>query len=326
MNAFNGKQWVYGFVPNMGGKTAYTGDLSLYAAGAARALNSKDKKNLVGFTISGEGLENNNVVYELLTDVAWTKDSVNLDNWLCKYSINRYGAYPEAIRKSWDLMRESCYSNLVPHPQFGWQLAQCKSGSVNSDPKFDEATTLFLSCADVLGNFPGYRADAIERAAITLGLKADQWFFAASKAYIAGNTGLGDKAGKRGLELISELDRLMESHPLNRLDRWLAFAHSHSNDPALKKFYESNARQIITVWGPPVNDYSCRVWSGLVRDFYCERMKLVLESLKTNVPFDKNTWELSWVSGSGVSSIKPFDDPLKSAMELVNKALLEEIP
>ena len=73
MNAFNGKQWVYGFVPNMGGKTAYTGDLSLYASGAARVQNSPDKKNLVGFTISGEGLENNAVVYELLTDAAWSQ-------------------------------------------------------------------------------------------------------------------------------------------------------------------------------------------------------------------------------------------------------------
>ena len=326
MNAFNGKQWVYGFVPNMGGKTAYTGDLSLYAAGAARAQNSKDKKNLVGFTISGEGLENNNVVYELLTDVAWTKDSVNLDKWLREYSINRYGAYPESISKSWDLLRESCYKKLIPHPQFGWQLAKCQKGSVNKDPKFDEATLLFLSCTDLLGNSPAYRADAIERAAITLGLKADQWFAAASKAYKAGNSELGDKAGKRGLELLTELDRLMESHPLNRLDRWLAFARSHSDDAVLQQYYESNARQIITVWGPPVNDYSCRIWSGLVRDFYRERMRLVLESLKTGKPFDKNAWELKWVASSWVSAIQPYDNPLMAARELITKAIAENIP
>ena len=108
MNAFNGKQWVYGFVPNMGGKTAYTGDISLYATGAARALHSPEKKNLVGFTISGEGLENNNVIYELLTDIAWSNDSINLDKWLGDYCLNRYGAYPDAISKSWSLLRESC--------------------------------------------------------------------------------------------------------------------------------------------------------------------------------------------------------------------------
>ncbi len=326
MNAFNGKQWVYGFVPNMGGKTAYTGDLSLYAAGASRAENSSEKKNLVGFTNSGEGLENNNVIYELLTDVAWTKDSVNLDNWLHDYSINRYGAYPEKMKESWDLLRKSCYKNLVDHPQMGWQTGKCGFGRVNRDPEFFKAVELFLTSGEQFGQSSNFQADAIERAALVLGLKADEWFVAASKAYKAGDTVLGDKAGGRGLELLTELDRLMESHPLNRLDRWLAFARSHSNDPTLQQFYESNARQIITVWGPPVNDYSCRVWSGLVRDFYRERMKLVLESLKTGQPFDKNTWELAWVSGSGVSAIKPYDYPLKAAQDLVSKALSEELP
>ncbi len=326
MNAFNGKQWVYGFVPNMGGKTAYTGVLSLYAAGAARAWNSPGKKNLVGFTISGEGLENNNVVYELLTDAAWSNDSINLDSWLQKYSINRYGACPDPITKSWNLLRQSCYNNLLPHPQFGWQLGQCKVGNVNSDPKFFEATVLFLSCSDQLGKVPGFRADAIERAAITLSLKADQWFAAASKAYLSGNTSVGNNAGKRGLELLSELDRLLESHPLNRLDRWLAFAHSQSTDPKLQKYYESNARQIITVWGPPVNDYSCRMWSGLVRDFYRERMARILESLKTGETFDKKTWEADWVAGSGISKVSAFDNPLQAARELVTKALAAELP
>ena len=157
-------------------------------------------------------------------------------------------------------------------------------------------------------------------------MKADGWFGIAKQAYSEGQTEVGDQTGKRGLELLSELDRLMESHPQNRLDRWLAFARSQSNDPKLQKFYESNARQIITVWGPPVNDYSCRIWSGLVRDFYRERMVKVLESMKTGEPFDTNAWELAWVAGSGVSILKPFADPLAAARQLVEKSLDEKLP
>jgi alpha-N-acetylglucosaminidase len=323
MQAFNGKQWVYGFVPNMGGKTAYTGDLSLYAAGAARVLSSPEKKNLVGFTISGEGLENNPVVYELLSDVAWSADSINLDDWLVQYSINRYGACPGPIRESWDLLRKSCYSHLVDHPQMGWQTGKCGQGRVNGAPEFYESVTKFLSCSDQLGNSPGYRADAIERAALVLGLKADDWFAVAKQAYADHHPELAEKAGNRGLELLRELDRLMESHPLNRLDRWLNFARSHGVDPETTRYYESNARQIITVWGPPVNDYSCRLWSGLVRDFYLERMKVILESLKTGQSFDKNGWELRWVSGSGITPVEPYPDPLAAAVRLVDQAIKE---
>jgi alpha-N-acetylglucosaminidase len=324
MNAFNGKQWVYGFVPNMGGKTAYTGDLNLYASGAARAQNSPDKKNLVGFTISGEGLENNAVVYELLTDAAWSHDSIDLDSWLQMYCINRYGGYPEAMAESWRLLRESCYSELIPHPQFGWQLGRCGAGTVNNDPQFYESVMKFLSCSGELGKSDGYRADAIERAALTLGLKADEWFGKAAKAYIDRDITAGDRAGTRGLELLTELDRLLESHPYDRLEPWLEFARSQTNDPELRKIYESNARQIITVWGPPVNDYSCRMWSGLVRDFYLERMKKVLDSLKNGGKFESLPWEIEWVKNNQpISKIEKYQDPLGAAKELVKKTLEE---
>lgn len=326
MNAFNGKQWVYGYVPNMGGKTAYTGDLSLYAAGAARALHSPNRKNLVGFTISGEGLENNQVVYELLTDAAWSNDSIDLDSWLENYSLNRYGIYPDKLKESWELMRKSCYSNLIPHPQFGWQLGECRLGWVNRDPAFFRAVELFLQCRDQAGTTTSYRDDAIERAALVLALKADEWFAAAASAYKSALTATGDSASARGLELLSELDRLLESHPLDRLEPWLELARAHSDNPELQKFYESNARQIVTVWGPPVNDYSCRMWSGLVRDFYRERMARVLVALKTGERFDKNAWELSWVAASGISQAVPYADPVNAAAELVGKALAEKVP
>jgi len=33
-----------------------------------------------------------------------------------------------------------------------------------------------------------------------------------------------------------------------------------------------NAKRLITTWGgDPVNDYSGRVWSGLIRDYYVSR-------------------------------------------------------
>ena len=327
MNSFNGKQWVYGFVPNMGGKTAYTGDLQLYASGAARALASPDKKNLVGFTISGEGLENNTVIYELLTDVAWSSDSINLDNWLKNYSVARYGACPEAITESWKLLRASCYSVLEPHPQFGWQLGRLRHGSVNSSAEFNRATQLFLSCDGELGASECYRADALERAALTLGLKADEWFTVAGEAFNAGKTEIGGKAGERGLELLTEIDKLLVSHPLLRLDSWLDFARSHSSNPDLQQFYIKNAKQIITTWGPPVNDYACRVWSGLIRDFYRERMRKVLEAAKSGERFNTVPWEVEWVDNpKPISTIEPYTDPVSAAVQLVDKAMNETLP
>ncbi|TKG94981.1 alpha-N-acetylglucosaminidase [Puteibacter caeruleilacunae] len=325
MNAFNGKQWAYGFVPNMGGKTAYTGSMELYATGAGKTWNSPKKKNLVGFTISGEGLENNTVLYELMTDVAWNDQPIDLDNWLNDYCLNRYGMYSENMKEAWQLFRESCYKRLEPHPQFGWQLGTCRLGSVSKDPKFHEGVVKFLNAVKT-NETAGYRDDAIEMAALSLGLKADEWFVLASEAYQAGDVQTGDRAGERGLELLTELDRLMESHPLHRLDRWLDFTKLHDGDQQLKDFYAENARQIVTVWGPPVNDYSCRVWSGLVRDFYRERMRNVLKSLKTGEQFESVKWQVNWVKHPNLSKVDTYKDPVAEAKRLVEKALGEELP
>ena len=249
-----------------------------------------------------------------------------MDSWLKKYSINKYGACTPEIAESWDLLRATCYKSLEPHPSMGWQLGRCGTGSVNRDPQFFKSTELFLSVSDQFKQSSGYKADVIERTAICLGLKADDWFKTAAAAYNVMDVKTGDIAAKRGLELLAELDRLMESHPINRLDRWLDLSHHHSADPTLNKFYESNARRIVTVWGPPVNDYSCRIWSGLVRDYYRPRMQKILESLKTGKAFDRKQWELNWVESSGISSVEPYANPLQEAKKLLNIAMNEKMP
>lgn len=144
--AFYGKNWAFGYVPNMGGKTAYTGDLNLYSSASATALKAANRGNLKGFTISGEGLENNEALYELLTDMAWSGDPINLDDWFVKYSVNRYGACPPAITESWNLLRQGCYSRLIPHPHFSWQ----QGGSVDRNPSFLTAAEKFLSVSEQL--------------------------------------------------------------------------------------------------------------------------------------------------------------------------------
>jgi alpha-N-acetylglucosaminidase len=145
LQAFNGKQWVYGFVPNMGGKTPYTGNMNLYATGAGKTLASTEKNNLVGFSISGEGLENNEVIYELVTDAAWSKDTIELKKWLKDYSINRYGACPEKMEESWALLQKSAYGYLVDHPQFNWQTGSFSRSRVDRDPNFVRSVALFRS-------------------------------------------------------------------------------------------------------------------------------------------------------------------------------------
>ncbi len=325
-SAFHGKTWVMGYVPNMGGKTAYTGKMDFYANQVARTLDAPRHGNLVGFTISGEGLENNEVLYELMSDTAWSREAVDLDTWLPKYAANRYASADPVLAEAWQALHKSVYSSFTPHPTFDWQKKKLGHGSAYRDMRFVHAIQTYLSVAKAHESDANYRDDAVEMAALALGIRAQEWFALVPKAMSNNSKDIAEKAARRGIELLLEADKLLQSHSLHRLDRWIALARAHDGTAAEKDFYENNARHIITVWGPPVDDYACRVWAGLIRDYYVPRMKMTLEGIIAGKTSDIRAWEMNWLKSQGVSRVEPFKHPARSAAELVEIAFAEDLP
>ena len=327
-DSFYGKQWIYSVIPNMGGKVPYTGKLDFYASGSVEALDSPNKGNLVGFGFAPEGIENNEVIYELLSDMGWQSTGMNLDNWLADYCKQRYGAYPPAMKQAWDLLRQTVYGSFTGQPRFGWQLkpSLTPKGYVNGDPRFFTAVEDFLQCSDQFKDNPLYRADAIELTAIYLGHKVDELFINAGAAQQAGQVEARDTSEQMGMEMLLSIDRLLESHPNHRLERWIAFARAHGKDQAMKDYYEANAKRLITTWGGVIDDYSARVWSGTIRDYYVPRWKLFFESLRSGKQADFSSLEEQWINTSGISAITPYPDPLAEARNLIAKAKSSQIP
>lgn len=315
---FYGKQWVYSFVPNFGGKTPWTGVLSLYASGSAEALKSGYSKNLVGFGSAPEGIENNEVIYELLADMGWTRDAIDLNKWLPEYCQARYGGYPAAMKLAWEQLQKSAYGTFGSYPRFVWQLVvpdTRRKGSVNSDSLFMTAAENFLACSEELKQSKLYRNDAIEIAMLYLGVKADQFYKAALKAGELNNEAEKKAQGDKAIALLKQIDRLLESHPNDRLQPWADYARSHGTNQQEKNYYESNAKRLITTWGGKQDDYAARLWSGLIRDYYIPRIQNYLKDAN----FKRAEWEEAWIKKPGVSKISPFPDPLAKAKEIVNQ-------
>ncbi|NWK57481.1 alpha-N-acetylglucosaminidase [Verrucomicrobiaceae bacterium N1E253] len=325
-SGFHGRSWVMGYVPNMGGKTPYCGKMNFYASQVAKTLQHSGKGNLVGFTISGEGLENNEVLYELMSDTAWSKQAVELGPWLKDYAKNRYQSDDPALAQAWQQLHQSVYSWFTPHPAFGWQKMKLGRGNVYRDPKFFRAVQTFLSVADQHAENANYRDDAVEMSAIVLSLHAEDYFAAIAHSVSLGDMAVADRAAKRGVELLLDADRLLQSHSLHRLDRWIDLARAHSTSDRQSDFYETNAKQIITTWGPPVNDYACRMWSGLIRDFYVPRIQKVIASRIQGEPFDRRAWEATWLQNPGVSKVAVYANPAVQAAELVERAMKQKVP
>ena len=87
-----------------------------------------------------------------------------------------------------------------------------------------------------------------------------------------------------------------------------------------------DARRLISVWGPGhqhdgLNDYACRMWSGVIRDYYLPRWKHFFEAKKQDVPFDFDQWEYKFCEEmKGVSQVEPYKDLVAAAKQLVADA------
>ena len=299
---FYNKQWVYSVIPNMGGKTGMTGVLDFYANGHLEALSSSNRGNLVAHGLAPEGIENNEVLYELVTDAGWSDHRMDVRDWLKQYSINRYGKAPAQLMKAWDYLLKSVYGTFTDHPRFNWQFrpGTVKNGSIYMNEDYFRGLEAFLSASEELKDSPYYLTDLCEMTAHYLGGKAEILTRQIDQEYLLGDTLQAHFLQSRFEALMLGIDRILSQHPTLRLDRWLSFASASGKTASQSNQYETNARRIVTIWGPPVDDYSARIWSGLVGSYYLGRWKEYYKGRDSGKSADLSSWERKWVEENRV--------------------------
>lgn len=319
---FYNKEWVYSVIPNMGGKSGLTGDLEFYANGRLAALQSPFKGRLTGYGMAPEGTENNEILYELISDGGWTTQKIDIDTWLKNYSLCRYGKAPTAIVEFWKGLRQSVYGSFTDHPRYNWQFrpGTVQKGSINANDHFFHGIETLVETASDLKGSPLFVVDLTEMTAQYIGGKLEILVQAIQSAYLNGNQQKASELVKEFTELALGMDRILTTHPTLSLERWLDFARKHGTSKEQKDYYERNARRIVTVWGPPVDDYSARIWSGLIRDYYVPRWMHYFKSKQTGEPFDLAAWERNWVEKqTGLSDTQPMTDIVGACAELIEK-------
>ena len=104
--------------------------------------------------------------------------------------------------------------------------------------------------------------------------------------------------------LMVHIDALLSAYPTTDLQSWIDRARAYGTSDEQADEYESNARRIVTIWGPPVDDYSARIWGDLIRDYYLQRWKHYFEQKKSEHKFDFSRWEAQWVANTkGLSAV-----------------------
>lgn len=304
--AFYGKQWINGMAHTLGGNNNVKGNLALIAAQPATVVESPAKGNLIGWSMNPEGIETNEVVYELMTDIGWHAERINLDSWIVDYCRARYGACPAAMKEAWVLLRQSAYGWGMWTSRQAWQCRptlEPAAINVDSGPIFRQAVGYFLLCSDPLMSSELYRNDLIELVAQSVGGSVDKRLREACDAHKSGRYNERNRKSSEALNMLTRVDGLMNVRVDRRLEKWTEEARSWGATSDVRAYYDENARRLITSWGwPDLDDYASRVWSGLIRDYYVGRWRAFFQSLQENRTPDINIleqtwlWEQSWLS------------------------------
>jgi alpha-N-acetylglucosaminidase len=332
--AYGGKQWTYGYVHNYGGSNPVYGDFDFYNEEVTGLLNNTDKRNLVGYGVLPEGLNNNSVVYEYIYDLSWSPEGVAWKDWIRQYSMDRYGYISDNILTSWDLLKESVFQTRYWTPRWwngGGAYLLFKRPTANivdfkgypgDNQKLRNAVQRLLK--DTGHNKPGTLLiyDLVEFTRHYMSMYIDSLLIDATKAYKAGNLSQGDALADKSFFIAEKLDTLIGVQEFNVLDYWLEGASRYGDNKQESALYVQNARTQITIWGGDnLKDYASKSWQGMYRGFYVPRWKMFFEEMKkahaAGKKFDEEAtrlkilqWEEEWVKKSDIfMHIYPEDAP-----------------
>jgi alpha-N-acetylglucosaminidase len=321
---FFGKQWIHGMAHTFGGNNNVKGNLALMAIEPASVLHSAERGNLVGWGMCPEGIENNEVVYELMTDAGWQSEPINLTVWIPAYCKSRYGACPPAMENAWKLLLKSAYSSHIWMTKQAWQgepSAHPEAASVDSGPVFEAAVASFLASAPELSHSELYRNDLIELVVQAAGGHVDRMLQLAAEAISANKPDQIKPSSEYAVAWMRRMDALLNVRPDRRLETWTESARAWAHSDDLAAYYDENARRLITTWGwPELSDYASRVWSGLTRDYYAARWSAYFDAHLSGRPFSLDIWQQTWLSSPyRASPPLPVADLIQEA-----KLLLDE--
>lgn len=341
--AYYGKPWIWNMLHNFGGNISLYGRMRHVAYDPAMALHDPDAEKMVGIGLTPEAIEQNPVLYQLMTDNVWRSDPIHLDRWLQAYAFRRYGQRNSDINNAWQILKNTVYSGgkteggpesiITGRPTFEQNTAWTNTMLTYDPMQLVKAWDLFIKASDSLKNSDGFQYDLVDVTRQVLGNYANVLQQEAADAFHHHDQPRFSETADRFLALIDDMNTLLGTRKDFLLGIWLADARSWGKTTAEKDLYEFNARDLITLWGDknsPLHDYSCRQWAGLLAGFYKPRWEMFFrqadsclehhDTLNMQV-FDDHIkdWEWGWVNSHESYPVHPAGSSVTVSQDMYDK-------
>ncbi|KAG2244230.1 hypothetical protein Bca52824_093940 [Brassica carinata] len=283
---FYGTPYIWCMLHNFGGNIEMYGNLDSISSGPVDARVSENS-TMVGVGMCMEGIEHNPVVYELMSEMAFRDEKVDVQKWLKSYARRRYMKQNDKVDAAWEILYHTVYSCtdgvadhntdfIVKLPD--WDPSSSLHGTdtymISTEPyetkrrflfednssdlpkahlwystkEVIKALRLFLEAGDDLfGSLP-YRYDMVDLTRQVLSKLANKVYMEAVTAFANKDIESLRRFSKKFLELIKDIDVLLASDDNFLLGTWLESAKKLARNSWERKQYEWNARTQVTMW------------------------------------------------------------------------------
>ena len=299
---FNGHDWAFCMLLNFGGNVGMFGKLQHVVDEYYKARCSSFKSTMKGVGLTMEGIENNPVMYELVSELPWRDAKFSWKEWLHDYVEARYGNINNAkVHDAWLLLARSVYgagakvveqgcheSVLCARPAL--DVYQVSSWSemeefYNPDDVIRAARLMVEASHEVKAN-DNFRYDLVDVTRQAIAEQARYVYDEVVAAYKAKDRKMFDYTTKCFLDILLQQDRLLSSMPDFMVGGWIRSARNLGQNEQERNHYEWNARVQITTWGNRsaaerggLREYAHKEWNGVLADFYYPRWKAYFEAL-----------------------------------------------
>ncbi|PIN26471.1 Alpha-N-acetylglucosaminidase [Handroanthus impetiginosus] len=106
---FYGVPYIWCMLHNFAGNIEMYGIVDSVGTGPIDARLSANS-TMVGVGMSMEGIEQNPVVYDLMSEMAFRQDKVDVKTWIDTYAQRRYGQLVPSIQEAWNILYHTVYN------------------------------------------------------------------------------------------------------------------------------------------------------------------------------------------------------------------------
>jgi alpha-N-acetylglucosaminidase len=341
--SFYGKPWVWNIICNLGQQVNLSGDFYQIYKNFREAFTSSERGDLEGIGVMMEGFGYNPVVQEFMGHLVWSPQVDSIPEWISNYAMRRYGIYNDHAIMAWNDLLSSVYSHAVSDGDIissspGEMVPDVSKknpygAGYNAANLFSAVKELLLA-SDELKDNKNYQFDLVNTVREMLSLKANVLFIEAKKAADSNNLSSYKKRSAAFINLLKDMDMLLGTNKHFLLGKWINDARKWGNTEKERRYYEWNARTIITLWEPfpesHLKDYAAKEWNGMVGDYYMHRweqyFKITQSCIQKGIPFDRKKfdtdiaqWEYNWTHKNNHYIAIPQGDPVRISRQLYNK-------